>query len=51
MEGERAASGTPHADNVAPSVMGGIVLIRSYEPFEAIALPVPERSPLPPPAR
>ena len=43
MEGERAASGTPHADNVAPSVMGGIVLIRSYEPFEAIALPVPDR--------
>ena len=42
MEGERAASGTPHADNVAPSVMGGIVLIRSYDPFEAIALPVPE---------
>lgn len=43
MEGERAASGTPHADNVAPSVMGGIVLIRSYDPFEAIALPVPDR--------
>ena len=31
MEGERAASGTPHADNVAPSVMGGIVLVRSYD--------------------
>jgi homoserine kinase len=42
MEGERAASGTPHADNVAPSIMGGIVLVRSYDPFEAIALPVPE---------
>ena len=41
MEGERAASGTPHADNVAPSVMGGIVLVRSYTPFEIIALPVP----------
>src|SRR4029078_712586 len=41
MEGERAASGTPHADNVAPSVMGGIVLVRSYTPFEVIALPVP----------
>jgi homoserine kinase len=41
MEGERAASGTPHADNVAPSVMGGIVLVRSYEPFECIALPLP----------
>ncbi len=42
MEGERAASGTPHADNVAPSVMGGIVLVRSYEPFDVIALPVPD---------
>jgi homoserine kinase len=41
MEGERAASGTPHADNVAPSVMGGIVLVRSYDPFEVVSLPVP----------
>ena len=41
MEGERAASGTPHADNVAPSVLGGIVLVRSYEPFEVVSLPVP----------
>jgi homoserine kinase len=41
MEGERAASGTPHADNVAPSVMGGIILIRSYDPFEMQSLPVP----------
>jgi homoserine kinase len=41
MEGERAASGTPHADNVAPSVMGGIVLVRSYDPFEVVPLPVP----------
>ncbi len=41
MEGERAASGTPHADNVAPSVLGGVVLIRSYDPFEVVSLPVP----------
>jgi homoserine kinase len=41
MEGERAAAGAPHADNVAPSVMGGIVLIRSYDPFEVVPLPVP----------
>ena len=41
MEGERAASGTPHADNVAPSVLGGIVLVRSYDPFEIVSLPVP----------
>lgn len=41
MEGECAASGTPHADNVAPSVMGGFVLVR-YEPFEVVQLPVPD---------
>ena len=42
MEGERAASGALHADNVAPSVMGGIVLIRSYDPLEVVSLPVPQ---------
>lgn len=42
MEGECAASGTPHADNVAPSVMGGVVLVRSYDPLEIVPLPVPE---------
>jgi homoserine kinase len=42
MEGECAASGTAHADNVAPSVMGGIVLVRSYDPFEIVELPVPD---------
>ena len=42
MEGECAASGTPHADNVAPSVMGGFVLVRSYDPFEVVQLPVPD---------
>jgi homoserine kinase len=42
MEGERAASGTPHADNVAPSVLGGIVLVRSYHPLDIIALPLPD---------
>jgi len=42
MEGECAASGTPHADNVAPSVLGGFVLVRSYDPFELVELPVPD---------
>jgi homoserine kinase len=30
-----------HADNVAPSLLGGITLIRSMEPLDVIALPVP----------
>lgn len=42
IEGECAASGSPHADNVAPSVMGGFVLVRSCDPFEAVQLPVPD---------
>lgn len=41
MEGENLASGGYHADNAAPAVMGGIVLIRGYEPLDLIPLPVP----------
>ena len=42
LEGERAASGTVHADNAAPSLLGGITLIRSYDPLEVVELPAPE---------
>ena len=41
LEGERAASGAGHADNAAPSLLGGIVLIRSYDPLDLVELPVP----------
>jgi len=41
MEGELVASGAGHADNVAPSLFGGFVLIRSYEPLDTIKLRVP----------
>ena len=41
MEGENLASGGYHADNAAPAVLGGIVLIRGYEPLDLIQLPVP----------
>lgn len=41
MEGERATCGSAHADNVAPSILGGIVLVRSYDPLEVLSLPVP----------
>lgn len=39
--GERIACGQGHADNVAPSLLGGFVLIRSYEPLDIISLPTP----------
>ncbi|HBX67707.1 MAG: homoserine kinase [Balneola sp.] len=41
MEGERIASGIPHADNVAPSLLGGFILIRSYEPLDVVTLDYP----------
>jgi homoserine kinase len=42
MAGERAACGSAHADNVAPAVLGGIVLIRSCDPLDLVRLPVPD---------
>ncbi len=40
--GEEIASGGRHADNVAPSVFGGVTLIRSINPMDVINLPFPE---------
>lgn len=34
MEAERIACGTGHADNVAPAILGGFVLIRDYHPLD-----------------
>ena len=42
MEGERAACGTAHADNVAPSLLGGFVIIRSYNPLDIIRIKCPD---------
>ncbi len=42
MEGERIACGSAHADNVAPGLFGGFVLIRSYDPLDTIKLPTPD---------
>ena len=41
MEGERMASGSAHADNVGPSLLGGFVVIRSYDPLDIFSIPVP----------
>lgn len=41
MEGERVACGSAHADNVGPSLLGGFVVIRSYDPLDIIQLPTP----------
>ena len=42
MEGERLASGNAHADNVAPALLGGFTLVRSYTPLDVIKLNTPE---------
>jgi homoserine kinase len=40
MEGERIACGAAHADNAAPSLLGGFILIRDYSPLDIIQVPV-----------
>ena len=42
VEAERISCGAAHADNVAPSLMGGFVLIRSYHPLDIVRIPTPE---------
>ena len=42
MEAERVACGSAHADNVAPSLFGGFVLIRGYDPLDVVSIPTPE---------
>lgn len=41
-KGEEMACGHGHADNVAPALLGGFVLIRSYEPLDIVKLPHPK---------
>lgn len=42
MEGERIACGSAHADNVAPALLGGFALIRSYNPLDIILVKSPD---------
>lgn len=41
MDAEAAVAGR-HADNVAPALLGGLILVRSTEPLDLVRLPVPE---------
>jgi homoserine kinase len=41
-EGERDGAGSAHADNIAPCLYGGFVLVRRPEPPDIIRLPVPD---------
>lgn len=39
---EDVTSGGFHADNVAPCILGGFTVIRSYEPFEVVTIQPPK---------
>jgi homoserine kinase len=41
MKGEAIASGSEHADNVAPAILGGITLIRCSKPLDIIKIESP----------
>lgn len=41
MKGEAVASGSEHADNIAPGIFGGFTLVKSTHPLEILELPTP----------
>jgi homoserine kinase len=41
MKGEEVASGSEHADNVAPCLLGGFTLVRGYNPLDVIRINSP----------
>jgi homoserine kinase len=41
LEGERLGAGSAHADNIAPCICGGFVLVRRASPPDIVPLPVP----------
>ncbi len=41
MKGEAVASGSEHADNVAPCILGGFTLVRGYNPLDVIKIESP----------
>lgn len=43
MSGEVASSGTPHADNVAASLAGGLVVVGSVSPVKVKHIPIHEK--------
>jgi len=41
MQGEVLASGSAHADNVAPALLGGFTLVRAYNPLDIVRIESP----------
>jgi homoserine kinase len=42
LDGERLGAGSAHADNIAPAICGGFVLVRDPNPPDIVRLPVPK---------
>jgi len=42
LEGEASSSGSRHADNVAPVLLGGFTLIKGYDPLDINHIPYPD---------
>ena len=42
MQGEVLASGSAHADNVAPCLLGGFTLVRGYNPLDIVEIQSPD---------
>ena len=40
LEGEKITVSTPHADNIGPCLLGGLVLIKETNPLDLIRLPI-----------
>lgn len=43
VEGEIAASGSAHADNVAAALIGGFILVKNHQPPDVISLNTPDK--------
>jgi len=41
MEAERVACGSAHPDNAAPSLLGGLILVRQNNPLDIVSIPTP----------
>jgi homoserine kinase len=41
MEAERVACGSAHPDNAAPSLLGGLILVRENNPLDIVRIPTP----------
>ena len=42
MEAECMACGSAHPDNAAPSLLGGLILVRETSPLDIVSIPTPE---------